>query len=179
MPRLTNNDFLMRHRFLKRLWEDGRLKSIYGMLLPQEQWDAHQYYQMINNGNDADIIETRTTVNLGDESLPQCAGRAYAKLFGAFQQIASTAGRYVADPEDALPLIDELGVEYRRQMTNRSGVSAQGARKTKHRIQAIVNPKIDIDRLANAFLLLAEHLMNEERKAEGKPPLNFPIHRKR
>ncbi len=120
MPRLTNNDFLMRHRFLKRLWEDESLQSLYGMLLPQEQWGVHQYYQMINTGGDADIIETRTTVNLGDESLPQCAGRAYAKLFSAFQQIAATAGRYVTDLEDALPLINEMGVEYRKQMISRS-----------------------------------------------------------
>lgn len=179
MPRLTNNDFLMRHRFLKRLWEDEHLKSLYGILLPQEQWDAHQYYQMINRGSDADIIETRTTVNPGDESLPQCAGRAYAKLFDAFQQIAATAGRQVADLEDALPLTEEVSAEYRRLRIGRPAATTQKPGGRLHRIQAIAKPKIDTQRYAETLLLLAQHIMNEERALEGKPPLNFLIHRKR
>lgn len=76
MPRLTNNDFLTHHRFLQRLREDAALNSLFGLLLPQEQWDVHRYYQVINTGSLTDILETRTTVNAGDESLPQCAGRA-------------------------------------------------------------------------------------------------------
>lgn len=178
MPRLTNNDFLMRHRFLKRLWEDESLQSLYGMLLPQEQWDVHQYYQMINTGSEADILETRTTVNLGDESLPQCAGRAYAKLLSAFQQIASTAGRYVAEPEDALPLIEEVSVEYRRLKTGGPAVTTQKRGARLHRIQAIAMPEIDIQRHAEVLLLLAQHIVNEERVLKGKPPLDLPIHRK-
>lgn len=179
MPRLTNNDFLMRHRFLKRLWEDEHLKSLYGMLLPQEQWDVHQYYQMINTGSDADIIETRTTVNLEDESLPQCAGRAYAKLFSAFQQIAATAGHHVTDLEDTLALIEEVSAVYQRLGASGSAVTTQKPGTRLHRIQAIARAKIDVQRHAEVLLLLAQHIMNEERALEGKPPLNFPIYRKR
>ena len=40
-----------------------------------------------------------------------------------------------------------------------------------------MKPEIDADALARTFLMLAEHLMNEERKAEGKPPVNTPIHK--
>ncbi|MGO2141767.1 MAG: hypothetical protein ACTH30_15315 [Leucobacter sp.] len=179
MPRLTNNDFLMRHRFLKRLWEDESLQSLYGMLLPQEQWGVHQYYQMINTGSDADIIETRTTVNLGDESLPQTAGRAYAKLLSAFQQITATAGHYVTDPEGALPLIEEVSAEYRRLRIGSPAVTTQKPGARLHRIQAIARAKIDVQRHAEVLLLLVQHIMNEERALEGKPPLNFPIYRKR
>ena len=179
MPRLTNNDFLKRHHFLKRLWEDESLQSLYGMLLPQEQWDVHQYYQMVNTGSPTEILETRTTVNLGDESLPQTAGRAYAKLFSAFQQIASTAGRYVADLEDALPLIEEVSIEYRKLKLGSPTVVTQKPGARMHRVRAIARPEIDVQKHAEVLLLLAQHLMNEERAAEGKPPLNFPIHRGR
>lgn len=179
MPRLTNNDFLMRHRFLKRLWEDEYLQSLYGLLLPQEQWDVHQYYQMINTGSDADIIETRTTVNLGDESLPQCAGRAYAKLFGAFQQITATAGHYITDPEGALALIEEVSAEYRRLRIDGPSVTTQSHGAQLHRIQAIAKPNIEVQEHAEVLLLIAQHVMNEERALEGKPPFNFPIHRRR
>lgn len=178
MPRLTNNDFLMRHRFLKRLWEDESLQSLYGELLPQEQWEIHQYYQMINTGSGADIVETRTTVNAGDESLPQCAGRAYAKLFGAFQQIAATAGHHVTGPEDTFTLFEEVSAVYQRLRISGPAVTTQKRGARLHRIKAIAKPEIDIQRYAETILLLAQHIMNEERAAEGKPPLNFPIHRK-
>lgn len=169
----------MRHRFLRRLWEDEYLQSLYGLLLPQEQWEVHQYYQMINTGSDADIIETRTTVNLGDESLPQCAGRAYAKLFCAFQQIAATAGHYISDPEGALALIEEVSAEYRRLRIGGPAVTTQTPGARLHRIQAIAKPNIDVQEHAEVLLLLAQHVMDEERAIEGKPPLNFPIHRRR
>lgn len=178
MPRLTNNDFLIRHRFLKRLWEDASFHRLYGLLLPQEQWDVHEYYQTVNTGSDSAILEARTVAVAGDASLPQRAGRAYSKFFYTFQQIAKAMDREIAAPEEALLHIKELGIEYHLRMTKRPAKAGQKTRNTKHRIGPIVNPKIDIDRLANAFLLLAEHLMNEERKSEGKPPLNFPIHRK-
>ncbi|MCS4275153.1 hypothetical protein M2390_000311 [Mycetocola sp. BIGb0189] len=179
MPRLTNNDFLMRHRFLKRLWEDEHLKSLYGLLAPNEQWDVHQYYQTINTGSDTEIIETRTTVNTGDESLPQCAGRAYAKLFYAFQQISAAMDISVSNPEEALPRIEEAGIEYRRRLTQRARKTGPGSKKnSRHYIQPIMKPNFDVDQYVKIVLGVAEHLMNEERKKEGKPPLNLPIYRK-
>lgn len=51
-------------------------------------------------------------------------------------------------------------------------------RRGTHRVQAIMNSKFDVQRYADVLLMLAEHHMNEERKAEGKKPFNFPIHRK-
>lgn len=177
MPRLTNNDFLIRHRFLKRLWEDEHLKSLYGLLAPNEQWDVHQYYQTINTGSDAEIIETRTTVNPGDESLPQCAGRAYAKLFSAFRQIAAAMDISVSNPEEALPRIEEAGVEYRRRLTQRARKTGPGSKKnSRHYIQPIVKPNVDIEQLAKVFIMLAKHLDEEKRK--GNSPRNSPNQRK-
>lgn len=148
------------------------------MLLPQEQWDIHQYCQIINTGNDANIVETRTTVNLGEESLPQCAGRAYAKLFDTFQQIAVALYEDISTPEDAVPRIESIGIEYRKPMARGPATAGRKQRRVTHRVQAIMNPKFDVQRYADVLLMLAEHHMNEERKAEGKKPFNFPIHRK-
>lgn len=170
MPRLTNKDFLARHHFLKRVWEDANLHGLFSFLSSNEQWDLHQYYQTINTGKDADIVETRTTVNAGDDSLPQRAGRAYMTIFGYFQKLATP--RVVLDPEDALPLIEEVGLAYLDLRTSRSKANTvQKRTKGRHYVRAIANPEPDMKALAKALLMLAEHQLNEEREKEGKPPI--------
>lgn len=173
MPRLTSKSFLM------RLLEDGHLSSLYVRLAPNEQWDAYQYYQTINTGSDAEIIETRATLNAGDESLSQCAGRAYAKLFSAFRQIAAAMEISVDNPEEALPRIEETGIEHRRRLAQRARKTSPGSTKnSRHYIQPIVKPAFDVEKYVEIILGIAVHLMNEERKKEGKPPLKLPIYQK-
>ncbi len=88
------------------------------MLTPYEQLDLHQYFQMVNPGGEREILETRTTVNAGDSSLPQCAGRAYSTLFERFQQVALP--HVVRTPADALPIMEEVGVAYRAMLLGAS-----------------------------------------------------------
>ncbi len=177
MPRLTSKDFLARHYFLKRIWEDENLYSLFGCLSPNQQWDLHQYYQVTNTGTDAEIVETRTTVNAGDNSLPQRAGRAYVIIFSHFQEMVEPQA--VLSPEEALSLVEEVGVAYRGlQLKRMQTSSSQKQTKVHHSLNPIVQPEIDMEKLAKTLLMLAEYLQNEKRKKNGEPPINMVGHRR-
>lgn len=169
MPRLTNNDFLARHYFLKRLWEDANLQNLYTVLAPLEQLDLHQYFQTINPGDERAVLETRTTVNAGDRSLPQRAGRAYSILFERFQYVALP--HVVRTPTDALPIMEEVGVAYRAVLMGASRPAGnRKVRQGAHQIGAIMKPNIDWSAYARTFLMLAQHLNKEEAKANASKP---------
>lgn len=50
------------------------------MLTPNEQWDLHNFYLVTQEMTDAELRVHRRLIKQVDPSLPQRAGRAYAKL---------------------------------------------------------------------------------------------------
>ena len=165
MPRLTNSHFLLRHHFLAALWSDEEFRALFSILDPNEQWDVHQYYQTLNTDSEKEVIETRTTVNAGDRSLTQRAGRAYAKLERRYLEIAGMVGVLEVDNlAKSVPRVSRAharayskhmkGIKPRLAIRGRSTVS----------VAAIVKPQIDLKQLADVLV----RLTLERRNAAAK-----------
>ena len=78
MPRLTTSTYFLHHHQLKVLWITRQ--SWFADLSPQEQWALHRFYAITQEMTDAELRLHRRLVGPVDPSLPQRAGRAYAKL---------------------------------------------------------------------------------------------------
>jgi hypothetical protein len=78
MPRLNTSTYLHHHYQLKSVWEIDQRPFTY--LSQTDQWDLHKYFQFASDKTGAELIEHRRNVHALDPSLPQRAGRAYAKL---------------------------------------------------------------------------------------------------
>lgn len=161
MPRLTDTDFLDRHHFLAELWNDALLQRVFGAFTPNEQLDLHQYYQTINGGSAAEVIETRTTVNLGDASLTQRAGRVYAKLLEYYLDAATTLGvTEIDDLAKSVPIVSAALAE--RRAVRAPSSSTRKRAKGAHRVQAIMKPEIDMEAFAKLLLKIVLDKQKEE-----------------
>lgn len=78
MPRLTDHDYLQNHELLRADREVDNTAFV--MLSAGEQWDLFQYYLPHQPHTPAALLAHRRDVAALDPSLPQRAGRAYAKL---------------------------------------------------------------------------------------------------
>ena len=79
MTRLTNITYLIQHHQLKSEWfsESG---GAFTMLSPAEQWALHSYYEFTKHLTDSELLAHRAAVSKAKPSLPQTAGKAFAKL---------------------------------------------------------------------------------------------------
>lgn len=89
MPRITRTEYLNRHHALGHLWptQDG----VFANLTYTEQLDLHRYYSPAVQESDERHLAHRVWISQQDPSLPQRAGRAYAKLM-----TGGSGGRFVA-----------------------------------------------------------------------------------
>lgn len=79
MTRLTNTTYLTQHHQLKAEWfsESG---GAFIMLSPTEQWTLHSYYEFTKHLTDDELLAHRAAVSKAQPSLPQSAGKAFARL---------------------------------------------------------------------------------------------------
>jgi hypothetical protein len=79
MTRLTNTTYLLQHHQLKDEWssESG---GAFIMLSPTEQWALHNYYEFTKRLTDSQLLAHRAAVSKAQPSLPQSAGKAFARL---------------------------------------------------------------------------------------------------
>jgi hypothetical protein len=56
MPRLTNDRYYQCHQLLRQLWlkHEGR----FGLLMPSQQWDVHDYYRPSEEIDQLELIST-------------------------------------------------------------------------------------------------------------------------
>ena len=113
MPRLTTQSYLSRHYQLKQLWTYGQHWFV--NLSYKDQIALHTYYLPSVEKSKAELSAHHRNVRIGDPSLPQRAGRAYAKLVrGEVQLRRSTKSamdgrqitvRAIARPEPDLRML--------------------------------------------------------------------------
>jgi hypothetical protein len=90
MPRLTNRQYLERHRALRQIWLDSQ--KFFGVIPYKHQLDVHLFYAPAR-GWDADaMIEHRLKVQEYDSSLPQRASRGFAEIEGAYLAFVNDSG---------------------------------------------------------------------------------------
>ncbi|MGJ6122313.1 hypothetical protein QN239_07030 [Mycolicibacterium sp. Y3] len=78
MPRLNTSTYLHHHHQLKELWLIEQ--NAFSYMSPSDQLALHKYFQFASDKTEAQLVEHRHNVHALDPALPQCAGRAYAKL---------------------------------------------------------------------------------------------------
>lgn len=78
MSRLTTPTYLSHHHQLKALWAEGQSRFSY--LSWNDQLDLHRYYLLTLDKTELKLVAHRRNVHVSDPSLPQRAGRAYARL---------------------------------------------------------------------------------------------------
>lgn len=78
VPRLTISAYLLRRRQLQALWTEHRNR--FSGLSAKDQMALHKYYLLTVDKAEPQLITHRRDVAIGDPSLPQRAGRAYARL---------------------------------------------------------------------------------------------------
>jgi hypothetical protein len=82
MPRLTNKQYLERHRALRQIWLESQ--KFFGVVPYSQQLDAHIFYAPARDWSDEEMIEHRQKVQDADGSLPQRASRSYLKIEAAY-----------------------------------------------------------------------------------------------
>jgi hypothetical protein len=114
-----------------------------------EQWDLHGFYAPADDFTEQQALAYRASTSKEHPSLPQRAGRAYARLMVFVQW--EVAERYLASlPSRRAPPVKS------GKRTNHRGIDMN------IRVQALVRPKIDYKNLALALLEFARSV--ERRK---------------
>lgn len=79
MPRLTTLDFLNHRAALRKEWFENHGYAFI-VLTPTQQFHLHDYFAFTKDLSPLDVLEHRQTVSAGSSSLPQQAGRAFARI---------------------------------------------------------------------------------------------------
>jgi len=99
----------------------------FALLTPTQQWDVHDYYRPTEELTKPELLERRRRISHERPALPHRASKAFKILIGAA-------------PASATPTV---------HTDPRTGRRIQ--------VRAVVRPQIDVDKLASALLMLAEH----------------------
>jgi hypothetical protein len=82
MPRLTNKQYLERHRALRKIWLET--DKFFGVVPYTQQMDVHIFYAPARDWSDEKMLEHRQKVQEFDDSLLQRASRGYLKIEAAY-----------------------------------------------------------------------------------------------
>ena len=129
MARLTNQEFIKRHRLLRQLWLKHQAR--FALLKPTQQWDVHDYYRPSEELAEAELLANRRRISQERPALPHRASKAFKILIGL-----------TPAPEPAVHTDPRTG--------------------RRIQVRAVVRPQIDVEKLASALLMLAEHLTQQD-----------------
>lgn len=109
MPRITHLYYSAQREQLCQIWAFSSHK--FSLLTPKEQWDLHKHYALTEDMTGPELRLHRRLMKRVDPSLPQRAGRAYAKLQGGDWSKAGTIlgiamERHGLTPSWAWPQVD-------------------------------------------------------------------------
>jgi len=139
MARVTNNEYLRRHHLLKPLRNDHR-RLVFGVLSPNQQWDLHRYYLTGSTNADEKLLLERDDLRQEAPSLPQRAGKAFAKLERLYNQAEARTGN------------DEL--KFCRVVL--SFIPARVIKNRKVKVLPLATPEPNLKAIARALMALAE-----------------------
>ena len=103
----------------------------YGVLGPTEQWAIHDYYQPSHELSNTELLAHRAAISKERPALPAQASKAFKVLI---------------DP---------------RTNPNRSATFDTDERGRTLRLTGVVNPEIDVEKLARVLLEMAERLADK------------------
>ena len=139
MPRFSNQDYLARCHWLRRMWIEPP-QILLATVTVLEQWDLHTYFQPSKALTDEQRLEHRRAVITQEPLLPARAGKCFTKLAKLSESAIKQSG---GDPARAVAFIC-------------AAVPAQLDKKGhKIRIFPVARPEPDLPELSRVLLELA------------------------
>ncbi|MBC7546896.1 hypothetical protein H7171_04090 [Candidatus Saccharibacteria bacterium] len=162
MPRLSNNDYVTRCRFIRKIYHDG--SGILSVLPYKHQLVTLSYYWSGEDWTVEQMLENRSQLDAKHPSLSARAG----KHFGVVQ--AEVMTRLASEQASSSPTTPSVtDVTPLRARRRRRGEPA--VLRTRHiSVRGVARRQPDIQKLAIAFLQLAEMQSareQAEREAQG------------
>ena len=148
MPRISNELYIQRHRFLRKAWTEG-LQEIFAVLRTHQQWDVHKFYQPDRQLTDQQLIDYRLNITRSHPTLPQRASRSYLQMQDAFD--------HAYEAFEAADLNEQVFNQKLKSLVRSSGSG-------KIRVTAIAKPAPDLRRLAHALVDEAQRQVEEEHR---------------
>jgi hypothetical protein len=155
MARLTNKDYLLRRKFLQRLWDFDETQKFYSLLTPNKQQSLHLYYVTSNYDlSDEAAIDYRSKRTKGDAF---SSGKAFNELYRIVVGVSMRVG-LECDYSDLkiftkkIPQLNKkLRDYYSRKMMERAG--KKRAYKNDVRVLSLIRQEIDVDKLAQVMMI--------------------------
>ena len=156
MARLTNKDYLLRRKFLQRLWDFDETQKFYSLLTPNKQQSLHLYYVTSNYDlSDEAAIDYRSKRIKGDAF---SSGKAFNELYRIVVGVSMRVG-LECDYSDLkiftkkIPQLNKkLRDYYSRKMMERAG--KKRAYKNDVRVLSLIRQEIDVDKLAQVMVMM-------------------------
>ena len=156
MARLTNKDYLLRRKFLQRLWDFDETQKFYSLLTPNKQQSLHLYYVTSNYDlSDEAAIDYRSKRTKGDAF---SSGKAFNELYRIVVGVSMRVG-LECDYSDLkifkkkIPQLNKkLRDYYSRKMMERAG--KKRAYKNDVRVLSLIRQEIDVDKLAQVMVMM-------------------------
>jgi hypothetical protein len=121
MPRLSNNEYLIRHQMLKRIWEHDRRQ--FSLLSYNQQRDLHDFFFLTEELDDEALLQKRSEITRLDPSLPHRASKAFLAMLRPKSQSQSvTSGKKnvrvlpLARPKVDVEMLAEALLDYVSQL---------------------------------------------------------------
>lgn len=156
MARLANKDYLLRRKFLQRLWDFDETQKFYSLLTPNKQQSLHLYYVTSNYDlSDEAAIDYRSKRTKGDAF---SSGKAFNELYRIVVGVSMRVG-LECDYSDLkiftkkIPQLNKkLRDYYSRKMMERAG--KKRAYKNDVRVLSLIRQEIDVDKLAQVMVMM-------------------------
>lgn len=163
MPRLTNQEYLKRHRFLKALWNHSN--RFYSMLDPNQQMNLHGYYIQYKDLSEEELLEHRRAKDASsvEPGLPQVAGKSFATIYSNVLHSMQSFDLSFnpADIDSMTKLIPKLEALIYKRVPN---TPSPRGRSKGVRVSFLMKPEPDIEKLARALIMIAEKMTGEQRE---------------
>lgn len=158
MARLTNKEYLLRRKFLQRLWDFDETQKFYSLLTPNKQQSLHLYYVTSNYDlSDEAAIDYRSKRTKSDAF---SSGKAFNELYRIAAGAAIRVGLECdyADLKLFTKIIPQLSKKLRDYYLQKTLEQAdkQHAYKNEARVLPLMRREIDAEKLAKALVMITK-----------------------
>lgn len=165
MARLTNKEYLLRRKFLQRLWDFDETQKFYSLLMPNKQQSLHLYYATSNYDlSDEAAIDYRARRTKSDAF---SSGKAFNELYriivGASMRVGLDCD--YSDLKTFTKKIPQLNKKlrdyYKKKALEQS--KKKGTYKDRPRVLPLVRQEIDVEKLAQALIMIAKDIAKKNK----------------
>ena len=160
MTRLTNKDYLLRRKFLQRLWDFDETQKFYSLLTPNKQQSLHLYYVTGNYDlSDEAAKDYRSKRTKGDAF---SSGKAFNELYRIVIGVSMRVGLECdySDLKIFTKKIPQLNKKLRDYYLQK--ILEQNGKKRKYKKEVgalpLVRQEIDVGKLAQVMVLIAKDM---------------------